>query len=61
MFGVFIRCAKLVEGKNDRMFRCLSVRDFEQKILINSVHFLQTQKKNVESFYFSYEKGYTNC
>jgi len=42
MFGVFIRCAKLVEGKNDRMFRCLSVRDFEQKILINSVHFLQT-------------------
>jgi len=42
MFGVFIRCAKLVEEKNDRMFRCLSVRDFEQKILINSVHFLQT-------------------
>jgi len=31
-------CEKLVDEKNDRLFCCVSVRDFEPKILIKGVH-----------------------
>jgi len=29
---VYTKCAKLVDEKNNRLFRCESVRDFEPKI-----------------------------
>ena len=33
----FTQCAKLVDEKNNRLFCCVSVRDFESKILIKGV------------------------
>jgi len=36
------KCAKLVDEKYNRLFCCVSVRDFESKILIKGVH--QTNK-----------------
>ena len=40
------------------MFCCPSVRDLEQKILINCVHFYKFWKNgSLESWYFSYEKS----
>ena len=55
------KCAKLVEEKKNRMFCCLSVRDFEQKILINCVHiykFWKTNNRNRKLMFFLWEKVY---
>jgi len=41
---VYTKCAKLVET-NNRLFCCISVRDFEPKLLIKGVH-LTNIKKN---------------
>ena len=35
---ISLKCAKLVDEKNNRLFCCVSVRDFEPKILIKGVH-----------------------
>jgi len=36
--NVYTKCAKLVDKKNNRLFCCVSVLDFEPKILIKGVH-----------------------
>jgi len=38
---------KLVDEKNNRLFCCVSVRDFEPKILIKDVHLTNFEKKTV--------------
>jgi len=44
---VYTKCAKLVDEKNDRLFCCVSVPDFEPKILIKWVHLTnKTMVKN---------------
>ena len=43
----FTKCAKLVDEKNNQLFCCLSVRDFELKILFKGAH-LTNSEKNVD-------------
>ena len=54
------KCAILVDEIDNRLICCVSVRDFEQKILIKGVH-LTNYKKNclIESWFFSHEERYT--
>jgi len=53
---------KLVEEKIKTNDLFPSVYDFEQKILINCVHFYKFWKMcSTESWYFSFEKRYTYC
>ena len=40
--------AKLVDENNYRLFRFLSVRDFEPKILIKGVHLTNIMKKGIQ-------------
>jgi len=42
----FTKCAKLVDEKNNQLFCCLSVRDFQLKILFKSAH-LTNSENNV--------------
>ena len=49
-------CAKLADEKNNRLFCCVSVRDFEPKILIKGVRLTNC---SIESSFFSYEERYT--
>jgi len=44
--NVHTKCAKLVDEKKNQLFCCLSVRDFELKILFKGVH-LTNSEKNV--------------
>ena len=39
-----MKCAKLVDEKNDQLFCCHSVRDFELKILFKGVHLTNSEK-----------------
>ena len=43
---IHTKCAKLVDEKKYQLFYCLSVRDFEPKILFKGVH-LTNSEKNV--------------
>jgi len=47
--------AKLVDENNYRLFRFLSVRDFEPKILIKGVHLTNFEENKY------YEERYTYC
>jgi len=38
------KCAKLVDEKNDQLFCCHSVRDYELKILFKGVHLTNSEK-----------------
>ena len=38
------KCAKLVDEKNDQLFCCLCVHDFEPKILFKGVHLTNSEK-----------------
>ena len=40
----FTKCAKLVDEKKNQLFCCLSVRDFELKILFKGVHLTNSEK-----------------
>jgi len=40
----YTKCAKVVDEKNDQLFCCLSVRDFEPKILFKGVHLTNSGK-----------------
>ena len=41
---VYTKCAKLVDEQNNRLFCCLSDRDFEPNILIKGVHLTHFEK-----------------
>jgi len=58
---VYTKCAKLVDEKNNRLFCCVSVRDFEPEILIKGVLLTNVAPKNclIESRFFSNEERYT--
>jgi len=43
----FVQCAKIVDEKNNRLFCCLSDRDFEPNILIKGVHLTNFEEKNL--------------
>ena len=40
---VHTKCAKLVDEKNDQLFCCLSVCDFEPKIIFKGVHLTNSE------------------
>ena len=51
-----MKCAKLVDEKNDQLFCCHSVRDFELKILFKGVHLTNSEKKCSKERYIVYRK-----
>ena len=42
---VYTTCAKIVDERNNRLFCCLSDRDFEPRILLKGVHLTKIEKK----------------
>ena len=59
--NIHTKCAKIVDAKNNWLFCCLSVHDFEPKILIKGVHLTNLKKCSIESWFFSYAERYTYC
>ena len=53
---VHTKCAELVDENNDRLFCCVSVNNFESKILIKGVH-LTNFEKNRKLIFFLMKKG----
>jgi len=56
----FAHNAKLVDEKNDQLFCCLSVPDFELKILFNGVHLSNSEKMFDRKVYILFIKKFKN-